>query len=250
MLPRSKVLYLFDVDGTLTAPMKVISQEMKSFLFDELKPRATIGLVGGSDFGKISKQMGGESIANFFDHVFSENGLIYYRNAELISSQSMVRHLGEGPMQKFINFCLKYMSDITLPVKRGNFIEFRTGMLNISPIGRSCSQQERDQFVEYDKEHKIRQNFVQAMKDAFGDAGLKFSIGGQISIDVFPVGWDKTYCLKHLEEHAFEVIHFFGDKTQPGGNDHEIYNDSRTIGHSVASPEDTKRQITELLKLN
>lgn len=34
---------------------------------------------------------------------------------------------------------------------RGTFIEFRTGMLNISPVGRNCSQEERDAFEIYDK---------------------------------------------------------------------------------------------------
>ena len=31
-----------------------------------------------------------------------------------------------------------------------------------------------------------------------------------------------------------------------GGNDWEIYNDPRTIGHSVASPDDTARILKEL----
>jgi hypothetical protein len=34
---------------------------------------------------------------------------------------------------------------------RGTFIEFRSGMLNVSPIGRNCSQEERDEFEKYDK---------------------------------------------------------------------------------------------------
>ena len=33
---------------------------------------------------------------------------------------------------------------------RGTFIEFRSGLINVSPIGRSCSQAERDQFFAYD----------------------------------------------------------------------------------------------------
>jgi hypothetical protein len=37
--------------------------------------------------------------------------------------------------------------------------------------------------------------------------------------------WDKTYCLKFVEEKKYEEIHFFGDKTSPGGNDHEIFED-------------------------
>lgn len=35
--------------------------------------------------------------------------------------------------------------------RRGTFIEFRMGMLNVSPIGRNCSQEERDEFERYDK---------------------------------------------------------------------------------------------------
>lgn len=35
--------------------------------------------------------------------------------------------------------------------RRGTFIEFRNGMLNVSPIGRSCTQEERKEFFELDK---------------------------------------------------------------------------------------------------
>jgi len=56
---------------------------------------------------------------------------------------------------------------------------------------------------------------------------------------VFPKGWDKTYCLRYLED--YESVHFFGDKCYPGGNDYEIYESPRTIGHKVLDPEDTKR---------
>ncbi len=34
---------------------------------------------------------------------------------------------------------------------RGTFIEFRNGLINICPIGRNCSQEERVEFFEYDK---------------------------------------------------------------------------------------------------
>lgn len=34
-----------------------------------------------------------------------------------------------------------------------------------------------------------------------------------------------------------------------GGNDFEIYEDPRTIGHKVTSPDDTRRQLEELFKL-
>jgi phosphomannomutase len=84
----------------------------------------------------------------------------------------------------------------------------------------------------------------------------RYSIGGQISFDVFPDGWDKRYCLRHLEAEAKEpgginytTIHFFGDKTMVGGNDYELYEDPRTIGHSVLDPDDTYAQVKKLFDL-
>lgn len=69
---------------------------------------------------------------------------------------------------------------------------------------------------------------------------------------MFPSGWDKTYCLQHLASEKnisgveYTTIHFFGDKADQGGNDYEIYEDKRTIGHKVKSPEDTMRILKEL----
>lgn len=156
------------------------------------------------------------------------------------------KHLGEEKLKKLINFMLGYMAQIEdIPVKRGTFIEFRNGMLNVSPIGRNCSREERNAFEKHDLEKGIRKRFVEALKNEFPDLDLCYSIGGQISFDVFPTGWDKTYCLQFVKD-DFDEIHFFGDKTFEGGNDFEIYESPLTIGHTVKGPEDTIRILKEL----
>lgn len=180
-----------------------------------------------------------------FDYVFSENGLVAYKAGTLIATQSISKHMGEDNLKELINFCLKYMADIDIPVKRGTFIEFRAGMINISPIGRNCSQEERDAFEKYDLERGIRKQFVATLRERFADLNLEYSIGGQISFDVFPKGWDKTYCLQFVKE-DFDEIHFFGDKTFKGGNDYEIFESEDTIGHTVCGPDDTIRLVREL----
>mgnify|MGYP001227565319 CR=1 FL=1 len=83
---------------------------------------------------------------------------------------------------------------------RGTFIEFRNGMMNVSPIGRNCSQEERVEFEKYDKTAGVRQAMVEVLEKEFDDFKLKFSIGGQISFDVFPQGWDKSFCLQFIED--------------------------------------------------
>ena len=86
---------------------------------------------------------------------------------------------------------------------------------------------------------------IDAVKAEFPDLDFIYAIGGQISFDAIPTGWDKSFCIQFIEK-DFDEIHFFGDRVQPGGNDHEIYIDKRVIGHEVADPEDTIKQLTEL----
>lgn len=246
------VIYLFDIDETLTKPRQFIQDDMDQCI-QRLRERVTVGLVGGSDLDKIAQQLIPSNLRNSdvdpintlvnrFDYVFAENGLVAYKEGKLIGQENIIKYLGERDYQKFLNFCMLHMSSIELPAKRDLTIETRNGLINVCPVGRNCSQDMREAFSEYDKEHKIRQKFIQELENKFGqhsddNLNLEFVIGGQISFDVFPKGWDKTYCLRFLED--FKDIHFFGDKTHPGGNDHSIFIHEKTIGHTVQNPAHT-----------
>lgn len=264
----------------------------------------------GSDLPKQEEQLG-EGIVHTFPYNFSQNGLVAYKDGQVLEIQTIAKFLGEDNIKRIVNWTLAYLSKLDLPVKvslesnmallwilllvvfmwwlvstdedkgidngthrvwlagihtymrfsfsqhilmlflftylqRGTFIEFRSGMLNISPIGRNCSRDERNDYEVFDLANNVRQTMVNAMRTEFADLNLTFSIGGQISFDVFPTGWDKTYCLHFLPADDFDEIHFFGDKTFVGGNDYEIFTHERTIGHTVTSPADTMQQCTEL----
>lgn len=247
-------LVLFDVDGTLTPARKVIESPMFECL-QNLKniPKLHVGFVGGSDLSKQKEQLG-EGNFYLFEWRFSENGLLAVHNNLEIHKASFVEALGEEHFKVFINICLEVLSNTDCPVKRGTFIEYRNGMINVSPIGRACSQEERDSFELYDNVNNVRKKMIENIQNKWGNylkennlnlLKIKFSIGGQISFDVFPEGWDKTYCLKFVED-KYDEIHFFGDKTSEGGNDYEIYNDSRVIGHHVNCYQDTINKLNEL----
>ncbi|KAF8498664.1 eukaryotic phosphomannomutase [Russula emetica] len=237
-----KKLLLFDVDGTLTPARQSASAEILDLL-NELRKKVVIGFVGGSDLVKITEAA---QFIDDFDFAFAENGLTAYRLGKQLQSQSFIKYVGEERYKKLVNFILHYVADLDVPIKRGTFVEFRNGMINISPIGRNATIQERHEFEAYDKVHGVRAAFIKVLQEKFADYGLTFAIGGQISFDAFPNGWDKTYALRHVENEGFEEIHFFGDKTFKGGNDYEIFTDSRTIGHTVTSPADTARILKDL----
>jgi phosphomannomutase len=250
-------IVLFDVDGTLTPARLSASPEILNLLV-RLRQKVAIGFVGGSDLVKQQEQLGSSTInvTTLFDFCFAENGLTAFRLGEQLPSNSFIKWIGEDQYKELVRFILHYIADLDLPVKRGTFVEFRNGMINVSPIGRNASTQERNDYEKYDKEHGIRKEFVEKLRERFGHLGLTFSIGGQISFDVFPKGWDKTYCLQHLENEAkrpggveYTTIHFFGDKTFVGGNDYEIFEDSRTIGHTVTGPQDTIDELNKMFQL-
>jgi len=90
------------------------------------------------------------------DFFFAENGLVAYKEGKIIAIESLKTWLGEDKLKQLLNFILHYLADLDIPIKRGTFIEFRNGMLNVSPIGRNCSQEERDEFERFDHEAGVR----------------------------------------------------------------------------------------------
>lgn len=235
-----RILLLFDVDGTLSPSRQRMGPEMKQMLQTlSIIPNITLGVVGGSDREKQLEQLDGAE--HMFRYLFSENGLVFYEYGAPKSSTSLLEKVGEEAYQDLVNFTLQKLASIVLPAKRGNFVELRTGLVNICPVGRSVTQKERDAFVAHDKQFLVRAQLAEALKTEFGHL-YTFSLGGQISIDAFPHGWDKTYCLNHIDE-SYDEIHFFGDQTQKGGNDYELFHHPSVIGHTVQNPEHTVEML-------
>ena len=152
--PTGRRIVLFDVDGTLTASRGRATPALLGFL-KRLRGVTATGMVGGSDLAKQREQLG-EDVLDIFDYVFPENGLVAYKAGSPLASTSIREHLGEASLKALINFCLIYIGNLDIPIKRGTFVEFRTGMLNVCPIGRNCSQAERDEFERYDAAHGVR----------------------------------------------------------------------------------------------
>merc|ERR1712136_582260 len=101
---------------------------------------------------------------------------------------------------------------------------------------------ERNDFEKFDLANNIRKTMVEKMKAEFADLNMTYSIGGQISFDVFPTWGDKTYCLRYLPEGDFDKVYFVGD------NDYEIFTHERTDGHSIddANPLTTLKKLEEI----
>lgn len=235
-----KVL-LFDVDGTLTLPREKIEKEMKDRLIELKDAGYIMAVVGGGTYLHVEDQL--EDFTKKLDYIFSENGTKSYYKGEVFHEKLIKTVIGDKVLNDIINFSLRYMARMDIPIKRGTFFELRTGLVNICPMGRNCSYEERLIFTEFDSKNKVLKKFRDALDEKFSKQNnLVFTIGSSISIDMFIEGYRKPYCLQFLED---KDILFFGDKTSLGGNDHEISIDPRILrSFTVTSP----TNLLEVLK--
>ena len=75
-----------------------------------------MGIVGGSDLPKQEEQLG-EGIVRKFPWNFSQNGLVAYKNGELLEVQTIAKHIGEDNVKRIVNWVLKYVAELDIPVK-------------------------------------------------------------------------------------------------------------------------------------
>jgi phosphomannomutase len=116
MAPENpRIIALFDVDGTLTIPRGKITSDMMEFM-KTLSKKITVGIVGGSDLPKQEEQLG-DGIVNVFPYNFSQNGLVAYKNGALQEVQTISKFLGEDNVKRIVNWTLRYLADIDIPIK-------------------------------------------------------------------------------------------------------------------------------------
>ena len=106
-----------------------------------------------------------------------------------------------------------------------DFIDYRGSLINWCPIGRSSSKIQRSKFVELDLEKNVRDHMINTLKPLLENNGfdaekIQLSKGGQTSVDIFPIGWDKTFVFRHFSR---QDCWFVGDACSPGQNDYELY---------------------------
>lgn len=72
--------------------------------------------MGGSDLPKQEEQLG-SGIVDLFPYNFSQNGLVAYKDGELMEMQTISKFLGEDNLKKIVNWVMKYLAEVDIPVK-------------------------------------------------------------------------------------------------------------------------------------
>ena len=89
-------------------------------------------------------------------------------------------------------------------------------LINVSTIGRNCPRKARNKYFKWDKLNNERDLICKKIENKFPH--LEASVGGEISIDIYPKGKNKSQVLDEIKG----PIIFFGDRCKKGGNDYPI----------------------------
>ena len=208
-------IFMFDIDGTLTPSRLRMTEEFAKF-FDKWSSKNKYYLVTGSDVEKLQEQM------CFFDieaeRIFTCCGNQMWKpDPSIVNISAELIYDNKFKVPRKLNKLLgTIMSNSIYPHRYGNHIEDRGSMVNFSVVGRDCTQEQREEYYKWDKEKGERKIIAQAIKEKFPD--LDAVIGGQISIDIYPKGNDKSQILEHIWDKNNEYI-FIGDGIDNKGND-------------------------------
>ena len=218
-------IFIFDVDGTLTPSRQPMTKEFREF-FQQWVKKNRFYLVTGSDLPKLQEQMDFMDIEA--EGIFTCCGNQFWRpdpsivniSAELIYDNKF------EPPKDLIEYLEEQLKTSKYFTRCGNHIEDRGSMVNFSIVGRDCTLRERENYFEWDNKMKERQKIAQGIVSGWSD--LDAVIGGQISIDIYPKGKDKSQILEHIEDEnsipfgePAEYI-FIGDRTEESGNDYPL----------------------------
>jgi len=235
-----KQTYIFDVDGTLTAPRQPIEEVFAKF-FLAFAQNCSVVLVSGSDLGKLQEQLPDE-ILNACRAVFTCSGAERWEHFRLIH-----RKTHQFPTE-LVELCENFVAESSYPERFGNHLEYRTGMLNVSTVGRNASVAQRENYFEWDKSSEERARFIAQINAA--ELPYEASAGGQISIDIVPRGWNKSVVFNELLTNDMEqALIFFGDRIEQGGNDRPLAEAIWSAGapHEVRPVETWSQTFEQLL---
>jgi len=252
-----KKVLAFDIDQTLNIAKTPIPDEIAELLTSCLD-HFEICPISGQKFDQFLIQIVNrltnatpEQLSHL--HLFVAQGTQYYRyNLEQKDWEQVYNYpLSDEQVEQITKAIesaareLGYWEEDKLQ-EGDEIIENRLSQVTFSALGQKAGT---DVKYAWDPDHKKRDAIVKRAKELAPE--FEYEVGGTTSINAFIPGMNKVFGMTHLLEElnvSKEDILYFGDMTQPGGNDYPVVQMGiDTI--TVRSHEDTAYALRGILGL-
>lgn len=249
-----KKVLAFDIDQTLNIAKTPIPDEIADLLIDLLEEDFLICPISGQKFDQFKVQIVDRLVERGATadilrglHLFVAQGTQYYRYSDVktwskgpvsLSVEMESRPYDETKWQLVYDFPLtkaeveKITSALESSARKLGFweedklvggdeiIENRLSQVTFSALGQKAGTKAK---YAWDSDCKKREKIVKEAKKLAPE--FDFEIGGTTSINAFKPGMNKKFGMEHLMEELdvdMDEILYFGDMTQPGGNDYPV----------------------------
>ena len=228
--------FIFDVEGTLTPSRGKMDTEFSKFFFDFCTLNH-VYLVTGSDRPKTVEQIG-NVIYGMAKRVYNCSGSEVWEGSRQVKVDDwkLPMHVKSWLQDK--------LEESKFPLRTGLHIEERSGMVNFSVVGRNATLGERKLYVKYDIEHIERNLIADLFNKEFSE--LIARPGGETGIDISPLGKDKSQIIYDFDDN--DMLHFYGDRMDPQGNDYPLKKVLWERGNSSTHEVKDWQHTWELLK--
>jgi phosphomannomutase len=283
VLIKSKEIFIFDIDGTLTESKSAIKDDMAQILL-QLAQTKKVAIISGATLDQIKVQIvsklieksiadgvntgvdragdGGESV-DFADEGFIKNlyllptsgarlyngsdmeNAIYAEYFSVDEKKTILRSLDES-----LSFLSAQKDEsgnpfYSKPEKTyGEIVEDRGSQITFSGLGQSAPYELKK---DWDPDMKIRSRIIEELIKRIPQYEVK--IGGTTSIDIVKAGINKAFGVSKLLEHlslGTESAIFFGDALFEGGNDFSVVS-TGVICVPVTGPEETVEVLKKVV---
>ena len=224
-----KKVLAFDIDQTLNVAKTPITDEIAELLTKCLD-HFEICPISGQKFDQFLIQIVNrlpnptpEQLSHL--HLFVAQGTQYYRHNGSDWEQVYNFPLTDAEVKKITASLEQAAKELGFweeeKLAPGDvIIENRLSQVTFSALGQKAGTEAK---YAWDPDHKKREKIVKRAKELAPE--FDFEIGGTTSINAMTPGMNKVFGMNHLLEELNvkkEDILYFGDMTQPGGNDYPV----------------------------
>ena len=198
--------YIFDVDGVLALPNQPIEPQFMRW-FEHWMLKKDVYICTNNTYQNIMPRLGRRIIDNC-QAVFTSGGnSIWKENKEHVISTWR-------PSYELISFLESLLKMSDFKTRSGPNIEYRTGLINFSLVGKTASEDEIKRYQQWDKISKEKKTFAESIKKAFPNLGICF--GSDTSIDISESCYDKV-----------NIYNFLKFKTNVTSVCHSVYGNNK-----------------------
>lgn len=227
-----KKVLCFDVDQTLNVAKTPITEQMAKTLIECTKDYV-LAPISGQKYEQFiiqiiePMQAAGATPEQLSKvHLFVTQGTRYYRYDAKKEDWELVYQydLTDEQIEKMTNAMEQAVKElgywVELEDKDDVIVENRISQVTYSALGQKASPEAK---YPWDPDHKKRNAIAKRAKELAPE--FEYEVAGTTSINITLPGTNKKFGMTHLMEElkvSMDEVLYFGDMTQPGGNDYPV----------------------------